>query len=140
VAVCLYELAAGCGRAASSGEVSGEARSGAKAHDNSAGVMCGLKPVPSTEPVPFTETEPFTETNDPAAASGRLELLAGVVEETMRAAGYSPRTMQAANRHDLRLLLRRLGLPERDLRRILGLFRHILWRLRHAPEGGRKAD
>jgi len=75
-----------------------------------------------------------------AAPSGRLELLAGVVEETMRAAGYSPRTMQAANRHDLRLLLRRLGLPERDLRRILGLFRHILWRLRHAPEGGRKAD
>jgi tRNA/rRNA methyltransferase len=75
-----------------------------------------------------------------AAPSGRLELLAGVVEETMRAAGYSPRTMQAANRHDLRLLLRRLGLPERDLRRILGLFRQILWRLRHAAEGGGKAD
>jgi tRNA/rRNA methyltransferase len=74
-----------------------------------------------------------------AAPSGRLELLAGVVEETMRAAGYSPRTMQAANRHDLRLLLRRLGLPERDLRRILGLFRQILWRLRHAAEGGGKA-
>ena len=75
-----------------------------------------------------------------AAPSGRLELLAGVVEETMRAAGYSPRTMQAANRHDLRLLLRRLGLPERDLRRILGLFRHILWRLRHASEGGGKTN
>jgi TrmH family RNA methyltransferase len=70
--------------------------------------------------------------DDPAAApSGDLELLAGVVEETMRAAGYSPRTMQAANRHDLRLLLRRLAPSRRDARRILGLFRRVLWRLEH---------
>jgi hypothetical protein len=38
--------------------------------------------------------------------------------------------MQAANRHDLRLLLRRLRLSERDARRILGLFRRVLWRLK----------
>ncbi|MGA2890869.1 MAG: RNA methyltransferase [Terracidiphilus sp.] len=67
------------------------------------------------------------------SASGRLDLLAGVVEETMHAAGYSPKTMQAANRHDLRLLLRRLMLSEHDTRRILGLFRRILWRLKRAP-------
>lgn len=73
-----------------------------------------------------------------AAPSGRLDLLSGVVEETMRAVGYSPRTMQAANRHDLRLLLRRLTLSERDLRRVLGLFRRILWRLRHATENSGK--
>jgi tRNA/rRNA methyltransferase len=84
--------------------------------------------------------EPDGSEAEPAAPSERLELLAGVVEETMRAAGYSPRTMQEVNRHDLRLLLRRLGLPERDLRRILGLFRQILWRLRHAPENGGKAE
>ena len=65
------------------------------------------------------------------APSGDLELLAGVVEETMTAAGYSPRSMQPANRHDLRLLLRRLALNKRDARRILGLFRRILWRLNH---------
>ena len=65
----------------------------------------------------------------PAAAAERLELLAGVVERTMVAADYSPKAMQEANRHDLRLLLRRLGPTERDLRRILGLFRRILWRL-----------
>jgi tRNA/rRNA methyltransferase len=65
----------------------------------------------------------------PAAPSGDLELLAGVVEETMTAAGYSPRSMQEANHHDLRLLLRRLALSKRDTRRILGLFRRILWRL-----------
>ena len=66
-----------------------------------------------------------------AATSGRLDLLAGVIEEAMRAAGYSPRAMQPTNRHDLRLLLRRLSLTAHDTRRILGLFRRILWRLNH---------
>ena len=63
------------------------------------------------------------------AASGSLERLAGVVEETMAAAGYSPSSMREANRHDLHLLLRRLAPTERETRRILGLFRRILWRL-----------
>jgi tRNA/rRNA methyltransferase len=66
------------------------------------------------------------------AASGRLDLLAGVIEEAMQAVGYSPRAMQPANRHDLRLLLRRLSLTTRDTRRILGLFRRILWRINHS--------
>jgi tRNA C32,U32 (ribose-2'-O)-methylase TrmJ len=64
-----------------------------------------------------------------AAASGNLDLLGGLVEQTMEAAGYSPHQMQEANRHDLRLLLHRLSLTQRDIRRILGLFRRILWRL-----------
>jgi tRNA/rRNA methyltransferase len=67
---------------------------------------------------------------DPACA-GDLELLAGVVAETMLAANYSPAAMQKANSHDLHLLLRRLKLERRDARRILGLFRRILWRLSH---------
>jgi tRNA/rRNA methyltransferase len=67
---------------------------------------------------------------DPACARD-LELLAGVVAETMQAAKYSPAAMQKANRHDLDLLLRRLQLERRDARRILGLFRRILWRLKH---------
>jgi len=58
-------------------------------------------------------------------------LLAGVVAETMLAANYSPAAMQKANSHDLHLLLRRLKLERRDARRILGLFRRILWRLSH---------
>ncbi|MGD0912555.1 MAG: TrmH family RNA methyltransferase [Terracidiphilus sp.] len=74
--------------------------------------------------------------NEPdTAPSGDLDLLAGVVEETMLAAGYSPRTMQAANHHDLRLLLRRLAPGKRDARRILGLFRRILWRMEHGTGG-----
>ena len=66
----------------------------------------------------------------PAVASGNLDLLACVVEETMFAAGYSPASMREANRHDLRLLLRRLAPSVQDTRRILGLFRRILWRLK----------
>jgi tRNA/rRNA methyltransferase len=71
----------------------------------------------------------------PAALSGSLDRLANVIEESMTAAGYSPRSMQAANRHDLRLLLRRLAPTERDTRRILGLFRRILWRLHQNRNG-----
>jgi len=66
-----------------------------------------------------------------APLSGRLDLLAGVIEEAMQAVGYSPRAMHPANRHDLRLMLRRLSLSAHDTRRILGLFRRILWRINH---------
>jgi tRNA/rRNA methyltransferase len=66
--------------------------------------------------------------------SANLDLLAGVIEETMQAAGYSPTVMQSANSHDLRLLLRRLAATERDTRRMLGLFRRILWRLKQIPK------
>ncbi len=80
------------------------------------------------------ETDADSKTNPgtikgPAAASERLELLAEVVERAMVAADYSPASMHDANRHDLRLLLRRLAPSDRDARRILGLFRRILWRL-----------
>ena len=67
----------------------------------------------------------------PAADSGTLERLANVIDETTTASGYSPRIMQAANRHDLRLLLRRLAWSEADAKRALGVFRRILWRLQH---------
>ncbi len=65
-----------------------------------------------------------------SACARDLELLAEVVAETMQAANYSPAAMQKANRHDLDLLLRRLALAQPDARRILGLFRRILWRLK----------
>jgi tRNA/rRNA methyltransferase len=77
---------------------------------------------------------PSASEQSPAAPSGSLDLLAGVIEETMLTAGYSPRSMQPANRHDLRLLLRRLSPTVRDTRRILGLFRRILWRLQQSTQ------
>jgi len=70
----------------------------------------------------------------PPLVAGLIDRLAALIEETMQAAGYSPRGMQAANRHDLRLILRRLQLSPHDTRRSLGLFRRILWRLRRSPQ------
>jgi tRNA C32,U32 (ribose-2'-O)-methylase TrmJ len=70
----------------------------------------------------------------PASSSGALDRLAGLIEETMTAAGYSPRVMQPANRHDLRLLLRRLAPSALDTRRMLGLFRRILYRLKRSAD------
>jgi tRNA C32,U32 (ribose-2'-O)-methylase TrmJ len=81
------------------------------------------------ESVAPAQTPDLAKEQTPAATSGSLDRLAGVIEEAMTTAGYSPRSMQAANRHDLRLLLRRLAPTDRDTRRILGLFRRILWRL-----------
>ena len=63
------------------------------------------------------------------AESSSLELLACIVERVMDAARYSPDSMRDANRHDMRLLLRRLAPTEKDVRRMLGLFRRILWQL-----------
>ena len=109
MAVCLYELAT-------------RADLTTRAHltENAAAVA----------PADATQAKP-----DAAAPSADLELLASVVEEAMIAADYSPGSMQAANRHDLRLLLRRLNPNRRDSRRILGLFRRILWRLKRVPNG-----
>jgi TrmH family RNA methyltransferase len=61
--------------------------------------------------------------------SGDLDILAGLIERVMIAARYSPKAMQTVNRHDLRVILRRLDLDAADTRRALGLFRRILWRL-----------
>jgi tRNA/rRNA methyltransferase len=68
------------------------------------------------------------------ANSGQLERLAGLIEETMIAAEYSPTIMRDANRLDLRVLLRRLGPSAQDTRRIMGIFRRILWRLARGSE------
>jgi tRNA/rRNA methyltransferase len=73
---------------------------------------------------------------EPASRSAELDRLAGLIEDTMIAAGYSPRAMQPANRHDLRVLLRRLDPSTLDTRRMMGLFRRIFHRLQHAPRSG----
>lgn len=68
--------------------------------------------------------------NQAAATSGELDRLAGVVEEVMVRAGYSPEEMHSANRHDLRLLLRRLAFNQADARRATGLFRRVLHKIK----------
>ncbi len=105
VAVCLYEIAARLFLPTATQALSG---------------VAGVR-----------RTDGPADSPAPRAPSARLEALAEVVEEAMAAADYSPHAMRAANARDLRLLLRRLSLTDRDARRILGLFRRILWRLRH---------
>jgi len=86
-------------------------------------------------PVSGKETVRMGYQNDAretASASGDLDRLAGLIDGTMAAAGYSPQVMQAANRHDLRVMLRRLDPSRLDTRRMMGLFRRILYRLNHA--------
>lgn len=91
---------------------------------------------PATEAGGAREAYDDLEDARRATTSGDLDLLAGLVEEVMLAADYSPAAMREANRHDLRLLLRRLALTRRDSRRILGLYRRILWRLKRDPKVG----
>jgi tRNA/rRNA methyltransferase len=106
VAVCIYELA----------------------------IRSGLNSEPASAQGPsITEMEP-RKTAKSAPTSGKLDILAGLIEDVMVAANYSPNTMQNANRHDLRLFLRRLDLNEQDSRRALGLFRRILRRLNRNPQ------
>ena len=128
VAVCLYELAV---RAVQPGQTLAPVKgTGFSPYITPAISMRALAP----------EEYLSGDSSSPAAPSGRLELLAGVIEEAMRAAGYSPRGMQPANRHDLRLLLRRLALSAHDTRRILGLFRRILWRMKRIPPAAQPQD
>jgi TrmH family RNA methyltransferase len=64
----------------------------------------------------------------------QLERLAGIIEETMDAANYMTRGMRSANGEALRVLLRRLMPQDADLRRIMGLFRRILYQLHRPPK------
>jgi TrmH family RNA methyltransferase len=66
--------------------------------------------------------------------SEQLDRLACLVEETMEAVNYATRGMRSANGEALRVLLRRLMPNDTDLRRMMGLFRRILWQLRR-PDG-----
>lgn len=69
-------------------------------------------------------------TGEGAVSSATLGLLAEAISQAMEAAEYSPSEMRAANRRDVRLLLRRLALSEPDARRVLGLFRRMVWRMK----------
>jgi tRNA/rRNA methyltransferase len=65
-----------------------------------------------------------------APPSEQLDRLARLVEETMEAVNYATRGMRSANGEALRVLLRRLMPNDADLRRMMGLFRRILWQMR----------
>jgi tRNA/rRNA methyltransferase len=110
VAVCLYEI--------SRNPVSGTSHSG----------RVGLPAPTPLDPAAFAIPD--------APNSQQLDRLASLVEETMEAVNYATRGMRSANGEALRVLLRRLMPSDTDLRRMMGLFRRILWQLRrptHRP-------
>jgi tRNA/rRNA methyltransferase len=121
VAVCLYEL--GRGVVAAPIEPNGASLDGIPPFRQKEGERMG-----HGESGAGPEALPAER----SATSSSLDRLAGLIEETMIGAGYSPRAMQPANHHDLRLLLRRLAPSTRDTRRMLGLFRRILHRLNNS--------
>jgi tRNA/rRNA methyltransferase len=90
-----------------------------------AAAVCLYELAAHTGPAPEFHHQPPS----PARAES-LERLTELTAQVMEASGYSPSNMAPANHHDLRLLLRRLALGEKDARRLLGLFRRILYRLR----------
>jgi tRNA/rRNA methyltransferase len=92
--------------------------------------VCLYELAARAESHPDPSFESTAKTGPPPVTSGELDRLAGVIEEVMLAAGYSPQEMRAANRHDLRLLLRRLEMNGPDARRALGLFRRALHKIR----------
>lgn len=134
VAVCLYELAARLTPQPIDPGVPAPSHSGTG--ERAAG--CPILAAPLSSPPGWDSAPQSPPGKDAAALAPRhapapardLDLLAEVVAETMQAANYSPAAMQKANQHDLSLLLRRLRLTQQDARRILGLFRRILWRLK----------
>ncbi len=82
----------------------------------------------------LAQTEPIgadrTIQDQEQPTSEQLDRLAQLIEETMESVNYATRGMRSANGEALRVLLRRLMPEDADLRRIMGLFRRILWQLR----------
>jgi tRNA/rRNA methyltransferase len=76
-------------------------------------------------PASFPAAEPLDRLPDNA----QLDRLAELIEDTMAQVNYATRGMRSANGEALRVLLRRLMPNDADLRRMMGLFRRILWQL-----------
>lgn len=133
VAVCLYEL--------SRYELSHLPAGVDTLVAYSADSLPGHSPQPTAPPFtgPPTPAPSYPAPSYPAPPSpdsDQLDRLAQLIEETMAAVNYSTRGMRAANGQALRVLLRRLMPDEADLRRIMGLFRRILWQLtKRTPPG-----
>jgi tRNA/rRNA methyltransferase len=81
---------------------------------------------------PFTAGSDSAKPSSTPPTSVQLDRLAELVEETMEAVNYQTRGLRSANGEALRILLRRLMPGEADLRRMMGLFRRILWQLRQS--------
>ena len=88
-----------------------------------------LYEISRTPPAPTQGSSAGENPSESLPDTEQLDRLASLVEATMEAVNYSTRGMRSANGEALRVLLRRLMPNEPDLRRMMGLFRRILWQL-----------
>jgi tRNA/rRNA methyltransferase len=126
VAVCLYELA------------SRHLGADAANDDRAKAAATAIIGAPGASGPGSLGTRDSNMPFDSSATSAQLDLLADVIGRAMAAASYSPDAMRNANLHHLHLMLRRMALTRQDAKRILGLFRRIVWRMEQragrAPE------
>ena len=80
--------------------------------------------------IPATVESEAMPAADPAAKMQSLLRLAEVMHETLEGCGYYSEAAAATSQEQLRRLLLRMKLTEADLEIVLGMFRHILWKLR----------
>jgi TrmH family RNA methyltransferase len=104
VAVCLYELTRGTGKA----------RKPAKAHGPQA--AHGPK-------------APRQSKVRPAAAAGELERITSMLLDALKTSGYLAERPAAAKEEKVRRMVRRLELSAEDAEGWLGMLRQILWKL-----------
>jgi len=124
VAVCLYELS----------RIPTPLDAPSQVPDQVPGQAPGQAPDQAPNQVPDqapNQANPFLKIKsaEHRPDSAQLDRLAELIEETMAAVNYATRGMRSANGEALRILLRRLMPNESDLRRMMGLFRRILWQL-----------
>lgn len=67
------------------------------------------------------------------ASVGEIERITELVNEALRESGFLDRRRVADADQRIRRLVRRLHLPQQDAVMWLGIFRQIVWKLRHAP-------
>lgn len=67
----------------------------------------------------------------PAAAAVEIERITAVLTETLRESGFLNRRVVGDSEQRIRRLVRRLHLPQQDAVMWLGIFRQIVWKLRH---------
>lgn len=65
------------------------------------------------------------------AAAAEIERIAEVLTEALRESGFLDRRLVGDSAQRIRRLVRRLNLPQQDATMWLGIFRQIVWKLRH---------
>lgn len=67
----------------------------------------------------------------PLAAAAEIERITEVLTEALRESGFLDRRIVGDSEQRIRRLVRRLHLPQEDAIMWLGIFRQIVWKLRH---------